>query len=218
MFNISTMTNTTRRRNDATSLNNRWQPLASVKPTFIWICAVSIILIQGQTTAFVPPFSLTQQMRCINQKPLSTTPIHKSQLSMVAKSGGKPISSEEQFEDEVLANSPPNKLTLVLFTAPWCGPCRLTNPVVKEIMKQYQTKLEVVEINTDDSPEVASNAGVTSIPTIQIYHGGKVKDTIVGCVSKNVLGKAVDKVLEDLGMLGDDEEEEAENSLEEGSS
>lgn len=75
-------------------------------------------------------------------------------------------------------------------------------------MKQYQSKLEVVEINTDDLPEVASNAGVTSIPTIQVYHGGKVKDTIVGCVSKNVLAKAVDKVLEDLGMLGGEENTE----------
>jgi thioredoxin 1 len=127
---------------------------------------------------------------------------------MVAKSGGRPISSEEQFEKEVLSDGPKNKLTLVLFTAPWCGPCRLTNPVVKEIMKQYQSKLEVVEINTDDLPEVASNAGVTSIPTIQVYHGGKVKDTIVGCVSKNVLAKAIDKVLEDLGMLGGEENTE----------
>lgn len=160
------------------------------------------------TLAFMPPVSPVANSRCISQQPL--TPIHrrKTHLSMVAKSGGKAISSEDQFSDEVLINSPANKLTLVLFTAPWCGPCRLTNPVVKEIMKQYQTKLEVVEINTDDLPEIASNAGVTSIPTIQIYHGGKVRDTIVGCVSKNVLGKAVDKVLEDLGMLGGEDDED----------
>ena len=83
----------------------------------------------------------------------------------------------------------------------WCGPCRLTNPVVKEIMKQYQNKIEVVEISTDDLPEVASDAGVLSIPTIQLYHDGKVMDTIIGCVAKNVLARSVDKVLEDIGML-----------------
>lgn len=131
---------------------------------------------------------------------------------MVAKSGGRPIASTQQFEEEVLLSSDNNakkdKLTLVLFTAPWCGPCRLTNPVVKEIFTQYQSKLEVVEINTDDLPEVAESTGVTSIPTIQVYHGGKVRDTIVGCVSKNVLGKAVDKVLEDLGMLGNEKDED----------
>ena len=136
---------------------------------------------------------------------------------MVAKSGGRAISSTEQFENEVLSNNSADKLTLVLFTAPWCGPCRLTNPVVKETMKQYTSKLEVVEINTDDLPEVASNTGVTSIPTIQIYHGGKVRDTIVGCVSKNVLGKAVDKVLEDVGLLGGEEEKQDRDTYKESS-
>ena len=68
-------------------------------------------------------------------------------------------------------------------------------------MKQYQNKIEVVEISTDDLPEVASDAGVLSIPTIQLYHKGRVMDTIVGCVAKNVLARSVDKVLEDLGML-----------------
>ena len=79
---------------------------------------------------------------------------------------------------------------------------------MKETSKQYQSKLDVVEINTDDLPEVAESTGVTSIPTIQIYHVGKVRDTIVGCVSKNVLGKAVDKVLEDLGMLGNEKDDD----------
>ena len=78
-----------------------------------------------------------------------------------------------------------------------CGPCRLTNPVVKEIMKQYAGEIDVVELCTDDLAQVASNAGVTSIPTIQFYHSGKILDTIVGCVAKSVLANAVEKVLED---------------------
>ncbi|EED93317.1 predicted protein [Thalassiosira pseudonana CCMP1335] len=132
---------------------------------------------------------------------------------MIAKSGGRMITTNEQFEQEVLSNKSslsPDETeypVLVLFTAPWCGPCRLTNPVVKEVMKQYQNKLTVVEVSTDDLPEVASVAGVLSIPTIQLYHGGKVMDTIVGCVAKNVLARSVDKVLEDLGLLEDEEEE-----------
>jgi thioredoxin 1 len=131
---------------------------------------------------------------------------------MIAKSGGRMITTNEQFEQEVLSNKSslsPDETeypVLVLFTAPWCGPCRLTNPVVKEVMKQYQNKLTVVEVSTDDLPEVASVAGVLSIPTIQLYHGGKVMDTIVGCVAKNVLARSVDKVLEDLGLLEDEEE------------
>eukprot|EP00580_Thalassiosira_gravida_P010776 CAMPEP_0201652406 /NCGR_PEP_ID=MMETSP0493-20130528/44461_1 /ASSEMBLY_ACC=CAM_ASM_000838 /TAXON_ID=420259 /ORGANISM="Thalassiosira gravida, Strain GMp14c1" /LENGTH=133 /DNA_ID=CAMNT_0048128921 /DNA_START=399 /DNA_END=800 /DNA_ORIENTATION=- len=133
---------------------------------------------------------------------------------MVAKSGGRLILTTEQFEQEVLSglsestrandNELPELPVLVLFSAPWCGPCRLTNPVVKEVMKQYQTKIEVVEISTDDLPEVAADAGVLSIPTILIYYGGSVRDTIVGCVAKNVLARSVDKVLEDLGMLDEE--------------
>ena len=63
----------------------------------------------------------------------------------------------------------------------------------------------MVESSTDDLPDVALKAGVLSIPTILIYHRGEVMDTIVGCVAKNVLARAVDKVLEDLGMLDGDE-------------
>jgi len=62
----------------------------------------------------------------------------------------------------------------------------------------------VVEVCTDDLPEIAEEAGVVSIPTIKIYYGGELMDTIVGCVAKNVLGNAVEKILDDLGLLDDD--------------
>jgi thioredoxin 1 len=69
--------------------------------------------------------------------------------------------------------------------------------VVKEVMKQFSGKIDVVEVCTDDLAEVAAEAGVTSIPTIQFYYGGTLMDTIVGCVAKGVLANAVDKVLEE---------------------
>ena len=62
----------------------------------------------------------------------------------------------------------------------------------------------MVEVCTDDLPEIAEEAGVVSIPTIKIYYGGELMDTIVGCVAKNVLGNAVEKILDDLGLLDDD--------------
>lgn len=82
-----------------------------------------------------------------------------------------------------------------------CGPCRLTNPVVKEVMKQFAGELEVVEICTDDLAEVAEQAGVVSIPTIKIFYRGDPMETIVGCVAKSVLANAVDKVMEDIQAL-----------------
>lgn len=89
---------------------------------------------------------------------------------------------------------------LVLFSAPWCGPCRLTIPIVREIQKLYSSsQLAVYEISTDDLPEVAELAGVSSIPTIVLYYGGEVQDTIVGCVNLKVLSRAVEKVMEECG-------------------
>ena len=75
----------------------------------------------------------------------------------------------------------------------------MANPVVKEVMKQYSGQIDVVEVCTDDLPEVAAEAGVTSIPTIQFYHGGKLLDTIVGTVAKSVLANAVAHILDDIG-------------------
>ena len=79
-----------------------------------------------------------------------------------------------------------------------CGPCRLSVPVVKEVMKQFANDIDVLEVCTDDLPDVAAEAGIVSIPTIQMYHKGEVMDTIIGCVAKNVLASAVTKVLEDI--------------------
>mmetsp|Transcript_10311 Transcript_10311/g.29904 ORF Transcript_10311/g.29904 Transcript_10311/m.29904 type:complete len:170 (-) Transcript_10311:193-702(-) len=115
----------------------------------------------------------------------------------IAKSGGKMILTEDMYTQNVLAKDVPRPV-LVFFSAPWCGPCRLTNPVVKEVMKQYSGKIDVVEVCTDDLAEIAENAGIVSIPTIQFYYGGQLLETIVGCVAQSVLSAAVDKVLEDL--------------------
>lgn len=105
------------------------------------------------------------------------------------------MTTAEEFQQTVLQSDGP---IMVFFTAAWCGPCRLSIPVVKEVRKEYSDRVPVVEINTDDLPEVAVDAGVVSIPTIHIYNNrGQLCDTIVGCVAKAVLRVAVEKVLEE---------------------
>mmetsp|Transcript_32481 Transcript_32481/g.77591 ORF Transcript_32481/g.77591 Transcript_32481/m.77591 type:complete len:167 (-) Transcript_32481:1557-2057(-) len=133
--------------------------------------------------------------------------IRSGEISLaVAKTGARLIETTEEFQELLLSSdedsgSEETLPVLALFTAPWCGPCRLTVPVVKEVMKAYKGRIDVVEIDTDELPDVAENAQVFSIPTILIYHNGKVMETILGCVAKNVLSRAIDKILEDLGML-----------------
>ena len=86
-----------------------------------------------------------------------------------------------------------------------------SNPVVKGVIKDFAGRIDVVEVCTDDFAEIAAEAGVVSIPTIQLFYGGELIDTIVGCVAKNVLSKAVTKVLEETvgEELVEDEDDEA---------
>lgn len=94
-------------------------------------------------------------------------------LQMVAsgsKTGGRLLESAEEYSSLVMDST--ERPVLVFWTAPWCGPCRLSIPIVKEIMKQYAGKIDSSEVCTDDLPEVAADAGVVSIPTIQIYFRG----------------------------------------------
>jgi thioredoxin 1 len=117
-----------------------------------------------------------------------------------SKTGGRLIESAEEYFDIVMDDENQQRPVLVFWTAPWCGPCRLSIPVVKDIMKQFANKIDVFEVCTDDLPDVASDAGVVSIPTIHLYYRGKLLDTIIGCVAKTVLASSVDKALEDIAL------------------
>jgi thioredoxin 1 len=100
--------------------------------------------------------------------------------------------SDATFQVEVLNSEIP---VLVDFWAPWCGPCRMVAPVVDEIAEQYQGRVKVVKINTDDNPEVASTYGIQSIPTLMIFKGGSKVDKVVGAVPRATLATTLEKHL-----------------------
>jgi thioredoxin 1 len=68
-------------------------------------------------------------------------------------------------------------------------------PVVDEIALQYEGQLKVVKVNTDENPNVASQYGIRSIPTLMIFKGGQKVDMVVGAVPKTTLANTVDKYL-----------------------
>lgn len=84
---------------------------------------------------------------------------------------------------------------LVDFWAPWCGPCRMVAPVVDEISQQYEGKVKVVKLNTDENPNTASQYGIRSIPTLMIFKGGQRVDMVVGAVPKTTLASTLEKYL-----------------------
>jgi len=100
--------------------------------------------------------------------------------------------TDGNFETEVINSDIP---VLVDFWAPWCGPCRMVAPIVEEISHEYDGKVKVGKLNTDDNQMVASQYGIMSIPTLMIFKGGKVVERIIGAHPKSALTGKIDGVL-----------------------
>ncbi|UCH85664.1 MAG: thioredoxin [Candidatus Latescibacterota bacterium] len=100
--------------------------------------------------------------------------------------------NDANFESEVINSDKP---VLVDFWAPWCGPCRIVDPIVEEIANDYEGKLKVGKMNTDDNRETASKLGIMSIPTLLIFKGGKEQERIVGAQPKPSITEKIDSVL-----------------------
>jgi len=100
--------------------------------------------------------------------------------------------TDASFEQDVLKSDVP---VLVDFWAPWCGPCRMVAPIVDEIAKDFEGKLKVVKLNTDENPNIASQYGIRSIPTLMIFKGGEKVDTVVGAVPKTTLSSTISQYI-----------------------
>lgn len=87
------------------------------------------------------------------------------------------------FTKEVLES---DRKVLVDFWAPWCGPCRMVSPIVDEIAGQ-SAEVKVCKINIDEQPQLASQYGVMSIPTLMVFHQGEVVNTAVGARNKQFI-------------------------------
>lgn len=89
--------------------------------------------------------------------------------------------TDSDFETQVLQNEKP---VLVDFWAPWCGPCRMAEPVLEELANEYEGKVLIMKINVDESPQNPEKYGVMSIPTTILFKGGEEIGRQVGFAGK----------------------------------
>jgi thioredoxin 1 len=100
--------------------------------------------------------------------------------------------NQANFQSEVLQSDKP---VLIDFWAEWCGPCRMVGPVVEELAGEYAGKAKIGKIDVDSNQELAGQFGVSSIPTLLLFKGGKPVNGVVGVRSKADLAKMIDEAL-----------------------
>jgi len=102
------------------------------------------------------------------------------------------VATDDNFEGEVLKSDKP---VLIDFWAPWCGPCKAIGPIVEELAGEFKDSIKFMKLNVDENQKTAGDYGVRSIPTLILFKGGKVLDTLIGLVPKTRLEEFVKKSL-----------------------
>lgn len=87
------------------------------------------------------------------------------------------------------------KLIVIDFWAPWCGPCRALSPIIEELAEEYKEKAIIGKCDTDENNDIAVQFGVRNIPMLVFLKNGELKDTLVGLVKKHEIVEKINQYL-----------------------
>lgn len=100
--------------------------------------------------------------------------------------------TDQDFEEKVIKSTTP---ILVDFWAVWCQPCRIQDPILEEVAKDFIGKVTIAKMNVDENPSTPGKFAVLSIPTLIIFKGGNIVKQMIGVQSKETLTAELNKVL-----------------------
>ena len=98
--------------------------------------------------------------------------------------------NDNSFKEEVIDS---DRLTIVDFWAPWCGPCRKLGPVLDEVVSEYSEKIKVVKLNTDENLKTAKEFSISGLPTLLIFKNGQPVERLVGLLPKSSIISNIEK-------------------------
>jgi thioredoxin 1 len=101
--------------------------------------------------------------------------------------------TDAAFERTVLQSNIP---VIVDFWAPWCGPCKMVAPILDKLAKEYDGKILIAKVNTDENPEWMMKYGIQGIPTMLFVAGGKIVHRQVGALPERMLRDTVTQFME----------------------